>query len=463
MSDPIQVFYQMRDTFLLIPSNWVQYQEGKVALLDKKEAWSSLSPFRRLQHTFGYGAWGYHTLNDAVEKVAHAVIREMEESVVDHLRSLEGEKIDGLSSESPEKTINLDIVLQTLDSIDNFKTAQRDLLQAIHAKFFDHNSILSKCWLFATILLRKVGRIFQQELLFRLKQTCGLGPLGYHRFQAMIVHVSTRCMEDLSKSVLESLVKIKEGKIEELSEAETGYVIEAMDKIDAIRMIQQELIQKAWVHFSVRANTLSRWCLRTVSFLKSWAPLKWNSFHYISLESLERLRSEAHQKVLSIFLEQLKPLQKPILLWEGKKDSRRFKLFLITSRSSQQLQFFQNDQYRSHVVFCQDQKQGKIFLSILNYEFKDKEAQNFLLYFLQKLAVETHVNEIRWYEKELETPLEKPTYSEGKLSEALQPMEILLEEAQKKGVFTNLIPMRYFLTALESFGKRASSPDAPAA
>jgi hypothetical protein len=462
MSDPIQVFYQMRDNFLLIPSNWAQYKNNTVELLDKKEAWSSLSPFGRLKHAFGYGPLGYHTLNDAVEKVAQAAIREMEKSVTDHLRSLDGDKIEDLSTETPEDTMKLDVVLKALDDLDAFKSSKRDILQIVHAKFFDHNSLLSKCCLLTTILLRKIRRIFEKNLL-ELQQTCGFGPLGYHRVRTMIEHVTMQCMQDLSKSVLDSLSKIEAGKIDELSDLQTGYVIDTMDKIDAIRMTQQELLQKAWTHYSLRADTLSRWCLRIVSFLKSWTRLKRDSFSYLPSEHVKWLRSQAHQKIVNIFLEQLKLFQKPILLWEGKKDAHLFKLFLITSRSSQQLQFFRNDYRMGHVVFCQDRKQDKIFLSIMNYEFKDRDAQDFLLFFVQKLAVEANVHEIQWHEKELETPLEKPTYCEGKMSEPLQPLEGLLEEAQKKRVFTNLIPMRYFLSALEPFYKRASLPDAPAA
>lgn len=460
MSDAIQVFYQMRDSFLLIPSNWVQYKDSKIALHDKKEACSSLSPFGRLKHAFGYGPLGYHTLNDAVEKVAQAAIREMEESIIDHLRSLEGDKIEDLSTETPEDTMKLDVVLKALDDLEAFKNAKREILQIVHTKFFDHNSLLSKCCLLTTILLRKIRRIFQKNLL-ELQQTCGFGPLGYHRVRAMIEHVTMQCMQDLSKFVLDSLSKIEAGKIDELSDAQTGYVIDAMDKIDAIRMTQQELLQKAWDHFSVRANTVSRWCTRTVSFLKSWTRLKRDAFSYLPSEHVKRLRSQSNQKIVNTFLQQLKPFQKPILLWEGKKDPHLFKLFLTTSRCSQQLQFFREDHRIGHVVFCQDRKQDKIFLSIINYEFKDQEVQDFLLYFLHKLAVEANVHEIQWREKELETPLEKPTYSEGKMGETLH-LEGLLEEAQKKRVFTNLIPIKYFLTALELFAKKNSPPEAPA-
>lgn len=451
MSDASTAFYQVRDSFLLIQGNWLQCKDNQVQLLDKKEALSSLTKRGCLQHVFGYGPLGYHTLNAAVERVAQALIGNCEESIKDHLQSLQGEKIEGLSPETLEKTIRLYVLLQIIHNIETIQQTKLEILKTIRAKFFDHNSILSKCCLVTTIILRSIGRIFQKAFLVQaVKGTFGSGTFRYHALQATIEHVATRCICDLTQSIQDNLSKIQKGKMDELSYEQFEAVIQVMRTIHGIQLIKQELIQKAWDHFFVGAHAFSKLCMYAAALAHRLRQRLKPAPLYLSTQFVKVLRFKSRQKIVDTFLMQLKPYQKPVLLWQGKKDEHLMDLYLTTSRYSQQLLLHRDNQRIGQIVFCKDRKDERSILTVTQYSFKDTEAQDFLVHILNRLSQVSKMSPIKWYEKEINVLSEIPVYSNIKIIEELQPLQKLLEEAEKEGIFTNLIPVNMILKALQS-------------
>lgn len=451
MSDASTAFYQVRDSFLLIQGNWLQSKDNQVQLLDKKEARSSLTKLGFLQHAFGYGTLGYHTLNDAVERVAQALIGNCEESIQEHLKSLQGQQIEGLSPATLEKTIGLHVLLQVINNIETIQQTKLEILKTIRAKFFDHNSILSKCCLLATIILRSIGQIFQKSFLVQVvKGTFGCGLFRYHALQAMIEHVAARCIWDLTQPIQADLSKIQKGKTEGVSYQQFEAVIEVMRTIHGIQLVKQELIQKTWDHFFVRAHALSKLCMYAAALVHRLQRRLKPAPPYLSTQFIKVLRFKSHQKVVDTYLMQLKPYEKPILLWQGQKGEHLMDLYLTTSRYSQQLQLHRDGQCIGHIVFCKDFKNDRFILTVTQYSFKDTEAQDFLVHSLHQLSQAAKMSPIRWCEKEINVLSEIPVYSNVKLSEEPQPLQKLIEDAKKEGIFTNLIPISTILRALQS-------------
>ncbi len=450
MSDASTAFYQVRDSFMLIQGNWIQYKDNQVQLLDKKEVRSSFTKLGCLQHAFGYGPLGYHSLNAAVDRVAQALIGNCEESIQEHLKSLQGQQIEGLSPETLEKTIGLHVLLQVIDNIEKIQQTKLEILKTIRTKFFDHNSILSKCCLLATIILRNLGRMFQKTFLVQVvKRTFGYGPFRYHALQTMIEHVAARCIWDLTQPIQDHLRKIQNSKTEGLSYQQFEAVIEVMRTIHGIQLVKQELIQKAWDHFFVRAHAFSKLCMYAAALLHRLQKRLKPALPYLSTQFVKVLRFKSHQKVVDAYLLRLKPYQQAVLLWQGKKGEHLMNLHLTTSRYSQQLLLSRDNQRIGHIVFCKDFKDECFVLTVTHYSFKDTEAQDFLVHVLNRLSQATKMSPIKWYEKEINVLSQIPVYSNVKLSE-LQPLQKLLEEAEKEGIFTNLIPVNMILTALQS-------------
>jgi hypothetical protein len=452
MSDASTAFYQLRDSFLLIQGNWLQYKDNQVELLDKNEARSSLTKRGCLEHAFGYGPLGYHTLNATVERVAQALIGNCEESIAEHLNSLQGEKIEGLSPETLEKTIGLPVLLQVINNIETIQQTKLEILKTIRIKFFNHNSILSKCCLRATIILRSLGRTFQKTALAQIvKGAFGGEAFRYHALQATIEHVAARCIWDLTQPIQAYVSQMRNGQVDGLSYEQFETVIKVMRTIHEIQLVKQELIKKAWAHFFVRAHVLSKLCMHAVSLAHRLQQCLRPAPLYLSPQLVKTLRLKSQQKIVDAYLLRLKPYQKPVLLWQGEKSEHLRDLYLITSRYSQQLLLYRDNQRLGQIVFCKDFKDNRSILTVTHYNFKETEAQDFLVLFLHRLSQVAKMSQIKWYEKEIDAPTELPGYSNVKMSEELQPLQTLLEEAEKEGIFTNLISVKMIFAALQSF------------
>ena len=455
MSDPVQQFYQTRDSIML-PGNWLQYKGYKMTLLDKREARSSLTGVRRLEHAFGYGPFGLHTLQDAVERISEEFIHGFKSSIVEHLQSLQGDHIEGLSPEKMEEIINFPALTNGLDSIGKIHRTKQEILRTLQAKFYEHRTSLGKCCLIATAIFRNFISIFRRDpkthsfyWIILAKEAFAGGPLGCNRFQSIIKNVAKQSMQSLAGPIREPLQKIQSGQIHELSSEQIEAVITAMEHIEHLEQLEKEILKSTRSYFLNRCAKIHQWCLLIIFFFQD-LHRRFNphpSF-FPSSQSIADARLQAQQKSLDYFLLQLRPYQRPLLIWQGKKGEDLFKLYLATGSYSQQLQLYKDDKRLGHVVFCRDYKSAMI-LSVTNYDFEENEAESFFYSFLCKLARTAKASEIKWYLTPLKALSETPSYSKVEITMSeIEPLRKLLDRAEREKILINLFPLDVILQSL---------------
>ncbi|HUD01602.1 MAG TPA: hypothetical protein VMR37_04700 [Rhabdochlamydiaceae bacterium] len=442
----IATFHQMRSYVNLGPSNWFQDRQTHIVLVEKKETRESLKGLQFIQHVFGYGPFGYHSIQRTIERVAEECRQELISPLLPHFEAIQAQP------EPDRFKDDLIAALRMIDKIDTTESMKEAMHKKVRSQFFEHATTLGKCCLLATTALEKVRKIFQafrrnkitKSLWFidRVKQIFGYGPLGYHTIKAAMEQAAKKCSERLIDPHAPSMEKIQTGRMGELTIDQIGTVLNVLERVEQIEQNHLDMQKRAQIKFLDETTGLGNGVLQMTSAMEF-------------IRKMFRTNPQTLQR-MAVYELLIRPIAASSCLWRAKKVGALMELYFAASGYSHELKLFKNKKLQGHLVFRKDtEEKNDAQIDILTIELssaKDPEANEVFYRFLVHLIRGARIS--HKYEPGIEKlvkPEVQTSFAEKEMVKEtvlkLENFASILEKLENGTPFPNLVSMRGIVAA----------------
>ncbi len=331
----MSILYQLRDTVSLIPANWIRIDHERIDLSEKSAVRASFKRWDRIQHFFGYGPWGFHTLRIGID------------------------------------------------------------------------TIINQC----------IGLILQPHA--------------------------------------PDIQKVLEGKIHELPEKQTDDLIRALENVEKVVKVRNEMFQRVNAKFLKEKWTVRK-CVLIAALIFKYIVQKIRKVPLLSSETVRQLQLKSGRERYAFYKKQLMQHQTPCLLWEGQDGSTVLRLFITVSIYSEQIILSRNHQRVGSIIFCKDLDEEKelYVLTLTNSKAETKEAQELLSRFLSLLGTTgkcigeglvCYPNTFNVTVPAMKHYQNVRVYKDPRLTS----IQTIINGAQADALFSNLIPIEDIMRAVE--------------
>jgi hypothetical protein len=448
-----QRFNQARD-LVSLPGNWLGLKNNCLLAQDKTVAKQSLRRMAFIQHTLGYGPAGYHTINRAIERLAHDCVEDDTASLLDHLKCVQADPLPAQFGQDMNNTLSM---MSKLEKTEDYKLK---ILSMVRERFYHRKTLLGKSCLAITscveVLRRLVGRFRKEKIIRSLKEAFGYGPLGYLTLQAIVQNVAQQCIDKILESHLLALQQLQAENADPLKPEQIEPVAQMLDAIYNLSTNRQDIQRKLDRIFWEENNILGKCCLLASRAIEkigglfrkkpAAAPLPFQS-SYDLYEKLVNADLEFHP------------------LWTAQAGTDTLRLSLATTARCHQIKLYKNDRYIGHAVFRQDAvQQEKHFVRVLAiadwaFEYPSAPDKAVIYNFLMKLHEEAQTARLTWDPGVPIIPVPEQTreYTNSETTKEQlhrqQPLIRKMQDKPEENPFSNLFDFQSIVDAARALTK----------
>jgi hypothetical protein len=339
----LSAFNRIRDCVSL-QGSWLEAIPDGVRSQNKAKARGSLSFVEGLKHTFGYGAYGYHTICRKIERATEQFVQENRAALIEHLNAIR------LEPKPAQYYQDINAALSLLRRIKSIEEAKSHLLGQVKERFFHRKGWLPRCILYATTAheaLKRVASWFMRDetksrpIFTSIQTLFGCGPLGYFALEELITKTAAESLRIIAQPHSDHFLVIDTISVPQLLP-----VLADLEKLEAQRQrLLETLRDSEWEMQPV----LAKGCLTAAFAVK----------RVISLFQKSPQYSVPFKSRDDLLVHMLKSDQVFYPLWKGNLDKAPWSLDLMTTERCHQVKLSKDGVYAGHAVFRRDVAQQK--------------------------------------------------------------------------------------------------------
>jgi hypothetical protein len=378
-------FNRVRDCVSLRGS-WLQSSPQGLTAQHKPNARQSLSRVGKLQHTLGYGPYGYHTICRAVERAAQQCIQEDLSSLLLHLQNVQAKP-------EPENFYrDLHNALRMMQKIQSLHETQHLLLKELRERFFHNKKIICRWILIGTIAFEALKRVFRpvqidpatrsRRIVDQIKHLFGQGPLGYFSLHALILQSAAQYQGQIAQPHLEAMKKV-------VDSSAAQQLVPVLTKLEEIEEQKQKLLhalqEQEWAHQA----GLKRGCLLTAQAL-------YNIYFLFKKPQPDPIALRSKDALLHLLLESDREFHP---LWQAQAGDATWRMDFSTTSRCHQIKLYKNNSYAGHAIFGQDvvqEDRNFVYVLAITDWSGTEEAAGLLYRFLHHLRDKADTKAIRY-------------------------------------------------------------------